>query len=380
MKSIFARTIYTGKAVAANSYVVFNNEKIVGISKSRKGTSAGRFEVITPAFIDAHSHIGMIRAGEPSSEGEANEKLEMIMPVPDALDSVMMDDSAFTDSIEAGILYSCVVPGSGQVIGGRSAFIRNYGRNTTEALVARVGVKAAMGYNPQWDKSKPGQRPVTRMGALSLLRRKLHDVRLKVAKRKRARGRKKDDVEFSAEEEVLAQLLSRKERLRVHVHKIDDIAALLRLVDEYKLDITVEHTCDVNDDHIYRELKKRKIPVIYGPLDALAYKVELKHESWRNINALIKSGVKYGLMTDHPVILQRTLLMTLRHFLRCGLSKQDAIELISRKNAEVLGVDDHLGTLARGKWASFACWNGDPFDLANHVVAAYGEGKQLLSE
>ena len=68
------------------------------------------------------------------------------------------------------------------------------------ALVARVGIKAAMGYNPQWDKSKPGQRPVTRMGALSLLRRRLHDVKQKLAKRDKSRGKKKDDIEFGAEE------------------------------------------------------------------------------------------------------------------------------------------------------------------------------------
>ncbi|MBC7317055.1 MAG: imidazolonepropionase, partial [Chloroflexi bacterium] len=104
-------------------------------------------------------------------------------------------------------------------------------------------------------------------------------------------------------------------------------AALLRFVDEFHLDITVEHTCDVHEEATYRELKERGIPVVYGPLDSLAYKVELKHENWRNLRYLLASGVTFGLMTDHPVILQRTLLLTLRWFLRAGLNKQQALEI-----------------------------------------------------
>lgn len=379
MNCVYGKTIYTGKDVAKDSYVVFAGKKVTGVRKRPRGKVLGKFPVITPAFIDAHSHIGLVRKGEPSFEGEAGERLDMIMPVPDVLDSVLMDDESFRDSIEAGVLYSCVVPGSGQIIGGRSAVIRNYARNTTEALVARAGLKGAMGYNPSRDRSEPGKRPFTRMGVLSLLRRKLHDVRTKMARRRKARGRKKDEITFNAEEEVLRDVLTGKERLRIHVHKIDDIAALLRLVDEYGLKLTLEHTMDVYDAHIFEELRRRKIPVVYGPMDALAYKVELKHESWRNVKHLIASGVEYGLMTDHPIVLQHTLLFALRHFLRCGMSKQEAIELITRKNAKILGVDRVVGTLAAGRWASFVCFNGDPFDLASYPTRVYAEGEPIFS-
>ena len=380
MNSVYGKMIYTGKRVVKDSYVVFAGKKVTGVTERARGKVVGKFPVITPAFIDAHCHIGLVRKGEPSIEGEAGERLDMIMPVPDVLDSVMMDDASFKDSIEAGVLYSCVVPGSGQIIAGRSAVIRNYARNTTEALVARAGLKGAMGYNPSRDRTEPGKRPFTRMGVLSLLRRKLHDVRTKMARRRKARGKKKEEITFNAEEEVLRDILTGKERLRIHVHKIDDIAAFLRLIDEYGLQVTFEHTMDVHDPHIFEELKKRKIPVVYGPMDALAYKVELKHESWRNVRHLIASGVEYGLMTDHPIVLQHTLLFALRHFLRCGLSKQDAIELVTRRNAKVLGVEGMLGTLARGKWASLVCWSGDPFDLTRYPVKVYAEGEPIFQE
>ena len=380
MNCIHGKTVYTGRGVIRDAYLAFDGGKIAGVSRSPRGKVLGRFAAITPAFIDAHAHIGMARAGEPNQEAEYNDKLDNISAVPDALDSVMMDDTSFRDSVEAGVLYTCVVPGSGNIIGGRSAVIRNYGRDTTEAFIARAGIKGAMGYNPASDKTRPGQRPLTRMGALSLLRSRLHDVRLKIAKQARARGKAKADVTFSAEETIFRDILLGKERLRMHVHKIDDVAALLRLADEFRLRLCVEHTCDVHDAHIYEELRRRKIPVVFGPLDSFSYKVELKHENWRNIRHLIASGVQFGLMTDHPFILQTTLLMTLRWFLRCGLTREQAVALITRRNAEILGVDRLLGTLARGKWASFSAWNGDPFDLGSWPVGVWGEGKQLYSE
>ena len=380
MNCIYAKLMYTGKSVLRNVYLVFNGENIVRISKSEEGTLLGTFAVLTPAFIDAHSHIGMNRAGEPSAEAEGNEHMAPILALTDALDSVQIDDTALREAVEMGVLYSCVVPGSGNIIGGLSAVIRNYAKNTTEALITRAGVKAAFGYNPMSTQSWKGERPSTRMGAIATLRSKLDEVRQKVEKYRKAKGEKKQEIVFSAAEVVLRDVLSGKHILSVHANKIDDIAELLRLVDEFKLKVTVEHAMDVHQPEIFLELKKRGIPVTYGPVDAFAYKVELKHENWRNIHHLLESGVKYGLMSDHPVTPSRQLLLQTRWFIRAGLSKQQAIEILSRNNAELLGIDRMLGTLEEGKWASFTCWNGDPFDLASYPVAVYGEGELLFSE
>ena len=380
MNSIFAKTVYTGRKIVSDAYVVFSGHKFSGIFKKAKGDVVGRFSVVTPAFVDPHSHIGMARAGEPSEHGEANEQAESILALADALDSVQMDDRAFKDAVEMGVLYSCVVPGSGNIIGGKSAVIRHYAKNSTDALIARAGLKSAFGFNPMKTNTWKGKRPTTRMGAFSILRAKLDDVRQKVAKRRRAKGSKKQDIQFSAEENVLKDVLAGKTRLRAHVHKIDDIAALLRLVDEFKIKIVVDHAGNVHKPEIYQELKRRKIPVVYGPIDSFAYKVELKHENWRNLRHLIKSKVEFGLMSDHPVTLARQLMLQTRWFMRAGLSKQDAVELISYKNARILGIDDRLGTIEKGKWASFSCWSGDPFDLENYPQAVYGEGQLLFSD
>jgi imidazolonepropionase-like amidohydrolase len=386
VKSVFAETLYTGDEVVRNVHLVFEGKLVKDVCKEVKGEFLGKFSVITPAFIDAHCHIGMERAGEPGSEGEANEHMDSLLFLADALDSVQMDDSAFRDSVELGVLYSCVMPGSGNIVGGRTAIIRNYGRTTSEALIARSGIKAAFGYNPMSTREWKGTRPHTRMGALSLLRARLDQVKGKMetapkggGSRTRGKAAAAASV-LTAEEEVIRSLLTGAQGLRVHVHKIDDIACLLRLQEEFGIRVTVDHASDVNDGHIYAALKERGIPVVFGPLDAFAYKVELKHESWRNVRHLLESGVDFGLMTDHPVIPQRNLFLELRWFLRCGLNRQDAVEIVTRRNAQILGVSDFLGTLDKGKWASFSCWNGDPFDVTRYPVKVFGEGAVVFEE
>jgi imidazolonepropionase-like amidohydrolase len=377
---VFGEKIYTGKSLVKNAYLVFNGQRIVGVTKTKRGELLGNYPVVTPAFIDAHSHIGVVRAGEPSVEAEANEHMDTVLALADVLDSVQMDDQAFRDAVELGVLYSCVLPGSGNIIGGRSAVVRHYAKNSTEALVCRAGVKAAFGHNPMATQDWKGTRPSTRMGALAILRKRLDQVRQAMDKHRRARGKKKDDIVFSAEDKVLRDLLTKREVLRAHVHKTDDIALVLRLADEFKLNVSVEHAMDVAQPEIFEALRKQRIPVVYGPLDAFPYKVELKHYSWRNIRYLLQSKVSFGLMSDHPVTPAGSLLIQTRWFLRAGLTKQQALEMITRQNADILGLTSILGSLQKGRWASFVCWNGDPFDLTRYPVAVYGEGALVFSE
>lgn len=380
MKSIHGKTVYTGNERLQDACIVFEGRRITAVSATPQGEMLGSYPVITPAFIDPHSHIGLHRAGEPGEEAESNDRMDSIQALPDALDSVQMDDIAFRDAIEAGVLYSCVMPGSGNILGGQSAVIRHYGADTSQALVARAGIKAAFGYNPRATTEWKGTRPTTRMGAAALLRGKLDEVRQKLHRFRAVNAEKRREISFSVEEAIYRGLLERRLRLRAHVHKIDDIAALLRLTDEYQLDVSVEHAGDVHRPEIFRSLARRKIPVVYGPVDSFAYKVELRNENWRNIRLLIDSGVQFGLMTDHPVVICRQLFLQTRWFLRCGLSRKQAVALVTVENAKILGIDRLLGSLQPERWASFVCWNDDPFQLGSYPIAVFGEGQLLFAD
>ena len=371
IKSVFAKTLYTGEKLLRNKYINYKDNLITGVSEEPQGSVAGKYEAVTPSFIDAHCHIGMFRAGEPPNEADVNDHLDSILPLADALDGVLMDDSAFQDSIEYGVLYSCVLPGSGNIIGGMSAVIRNYGSDTNDAFICRAGLKAAFGFNTMspYSREKKGRRASTRMGCAALLRSEFHKII----------NLKKGDS-LTVEQQVLKDVLDRKTVLRVHVHKSDDIASLLRIVDEFNLRITVEHACDVYKKETFDELAKREIPVIVGPIEGIGTKVELRHMNWRNLKLVIESGVEFGVMTDHDVNPQCNLFYTTRHLIRCGLTPLGAVNAITSGNARILGIDEHLGSLEKGKWASFTCWNGDPFSILSYPVKVIGEGKVLFDE
>lgn len=376
MKNVFGKLIYTGNGIVKDSYIIFSGKEIKEISKVPKGKNVGKYEVITPAFIDAHAHIGMERAGEPSNEGEANEYMDSVLFTLDALDSVQMDDTSFNDSVRNGVLYSCVLPGSGNIVGGKCVIIRNYSKNTNDAFIKYGGIKAAFGYNPMSTVEWKGRRPSTRMGVVGILRNELNMGKkiIELIKKK-----KKIVYEISPKDESIIELLKRKERLRIHVHKEDDMSAILRLQKEFNLDVTIEHAGNFNTVEAFKELGKKKLPLVYGPVDSFPYKTELKNEGIDNIKKLIESKIEFGLMSDHPVILQRNLFLQMRYFLMYGMKKEECIKIITKNNAKILKINDVLGTLEKGKWASLVCWNGDPFSLENYPIKVIAEGEEVKS-
>ena len=380
MKAVRAEVLYTGRPGEAlkDVYVTFKEKTILGVTKERpKDSEIIEAKVVTPAFIDAHCHIGMARHGEPQDERETNERYDSIIPYADALYSVYLDDRSFRESIEHGVLYSCILPGSGNIVGGKGVIIRNFGVDVEEALIGYAGIKAALGYNPRSTIDWKGTRPYTRMGAVALLRKWLEKARDSL---KLVEQGKKSLEEIDPEVRYLIPVIKGEERLRVHVHKPDDVAGLLMLRKEFGLKLTVEHLCDVDKRVTFEKLKKENIPIVYGPIDAFAYKTELKHECWRNVKHLIDVRPLFGLMSDHPVILQRNIFLQLRFFRRYGMSKSECISLLTLNNAKILGIDDRLGTIEGGKWASMVLWNGDPFSLDSYPVAVIGEGKTLYEE
>ncbi|MCK5760908.1 MAG: amidohydrolase, partial [Candidatus Delongbacteria bacterium] len=130
---IKAKVLYDGKTKYQNKTIVVEGNKIVEVSsKKMKADYEG---YVTPAFIDAHSHIGMFRDGEPMGESEGNDISRQFMPTNDPLNSIYFDDRAFKDAVDFGVLYSCVVPGSGNLMGGRAKVIRHFVNNVKDAEI-----------------------------------------------------------------------------------------------------------------------------------------------------------------------------------------------------------------------------------------------------
>jgi imidazolonepropionase-like amidohydrolase len=377
MEAVKANLLYdgTGNKPRKNCWILFDRE-VKGITDTKPDAEIIGEGVVTPAFVDGHCHMGMVRSGEPEEEEESNEEMGTMTPLADALNSVYMDDSSFRDSVEWGVLYSHIMPGSGNILGGKTVFVRNYAADIEEALVKRIGMKSALGFNPRATTEWKGKRPTTRMGAVAMLREEF----LKAQKEQKlvsTRKKRKEEVEPFTEE--IIKILKRKLPLIAHVHRADDLIVLSNLVEEFGIKVIANHCGDVNSNELWAKLRKRNIPVIYGPIDAFPYKTELKHMNWRNLQGLMETGPKFGLMTDHPVTQQRTLPLQIRYPMRLGMSGAEAISLITKRNADILGVNE-VGSLEKGKWASLIVWKGDPFSLGNYPKLVIGEGKVLHEE
>ena len=380
MKVIKSRLLlFDGIDEKRDCFIGFENDEIkyVGNSQPKENSEIiAEGIVVTPAFIDSHSHIGMVRSGEPDKEEEANEHMNSVYPLANALHSIYMDDPSFKESVESGVLYSTVLPGSGNIIAGNAVLIRNFVQDISQAHIMDVGIKAALGYNPRSTVDWKGNRPSTRMGAVALLRENFIKAR-KIQKLLETEKKVIDEVEPLTE--LFMDILSNKLKMMVHVHKEDDIMVLLQLIKEFGIKVIANHCVDVHREEVFTALKASSVPVIYGPMDSFPYKVELKHESWRNAEKLLNSGAKFSIMSDHPVILQRNILYSLRHLLRFGLSKADAISKISKEAAEIIGAQN-IGQVRAGFKASIVVWNGDPFSLSSYPILVIAEGRTVYEE
>jgi imidazolonepropionase-like amidohydrolase len=399
---ISAEVLFDGRKKMEDCSVVVEGKKIVDVVKKKMKSDYHGF--VTPGFIDAHSHIGMDREGEPWTESETNDTLAQILPVNDPVNSIYFDDRAFKDAVDFGILYSCVVPGSGNLLGGKAKVIRNFMPNRKNAVIKDYGYKMALGFNPRSTTDWKGDRPNTRMGVYALLEQKFDDVLNKRdkaelkkqislhklsqdAKEKKFSKKEQDFQKKAIEEEYLhtfkpaekavIELLDGKKTAKVHVHKEDDVLYLIELVSKYGIKATADHTGDVFHVEVFNDLANANIPIVYGPLGSVGYKVELKHAYYQNAGLLMKSRAFYGLMTDHPVIWAPALRDSLKFFLIAGMSPEEAISLITFKNAKILGIDDQLGSVEAGRTASLLVWDRHPLGLAAFPKMVMAEGKVI---
>jgi len=393
---IHAKTLISDCKTIADRWVVIEGDTITEVSKKRmKASYSG---IVTPAFVDPHSHIGMFRAGEPGSEAEGNEILSQIQPLHDPVRSVYFDDTAFRDAVDFGVLYSCIMPGSGNLFGGKSKVIRNFASHVGECQLHDFGYKMALGYNPRSTGAWKGDRPNTRMGIYALLERHFDDVLLREKRALTARERKREELsrkklskaertrelellerefdnEFTPDDRAILEVVHGRRPVKIHVHKEDDVLYLLHLVDKYGLKVSAEHTGDVFNQEIFEMLRDAGIPVIYGPLGSHAYKVELRNARYQTAEKLMKSGVTFGLMTDHPVIHASLLRDSLRYFLIYGMPTATAVNLISQVNATLVGVGDRLGSVTPGKLGSVLVWDRDPLHLSAIPKVVVAEGR-----
>jgi imidazolonepropionase-like amidohydrolase len=127
-------------------------------------------------------------------------------------------------------------------------------------------------------------------------------------------------------------------------------------------------------------LKEHNIPVILQRLHRLPFRSgsDVDHP-YRLPYLLKKAGLTVGLGYDRSEPMgARNLPFQAGTAAAYGLSKEEALQMVTLNNAKVLGIDKKVGSLEKGKQATIVVSKGDLLDmLGNKVEHAFIQGKQL---
>ena len=127
-------------------------------------------------------------------------------------------------------------------------------------------------------------------------------------------------------------------------------------------------------------LKDNNIPVILARLHRLPYRTGTDVDQPYKLPYLLKkAGLTVGLAYDRSEPMgARNLPFQAGTAAAYGLSKEEALQLVTLNNAKILGIDKKVGSLEKGKQATLVISKGDLLDmLGNQVEQAFIQGKQL---
>ncbi|MDD3411456.1 MAG: amidohydrolase [Eubacteriales bacterium] len=321
---------------------------------------------VLPGLIDAHSHIGISEEKAGKQGDDCNEGTNPLTPCLRAIDAINPMDSAFHNALAAGVTGAMIGPGSSNPIGGQFAFLKTVGRRVDDMVVlAPAAVKLAFGENPKVNYGLNGNLPSTRMGIASLIREELF-----LAKRYFDAGQSGD---FG--KECYRALFEGKIPLKAHAHRTDDIFTAIRIAEEFGLGLTLDHC---TEGHLIApQIAESGFPAIVGPSLASRSKNEVSQSDFKTAGVLHKAGVLVALTTDHPVSRIQYLPLCAALAAKEGLGEREALRAITINAARICRVDKRLGSLAVGKDADLAVFEGDPLTIAATVRATVIGGEAV---
>lgn len=356
--------IITPGGIIKAGLVLTRNAKIEYVGSYKRPSRGVYVEIdavgltVSPGLIDAHTHLGVYAEGTGAPGEDGNEMSDPVTPHVRAIDGIDATDKAFEEARQAGITTVMITPGSANVIGGSVCAVKTCGDTADEMTIdSDIGQKMATGENPKRVYGGQHKAPMTRMGIAALIRNAL----VEADNYKKKRAKKKSDAPRDLKMESLIAVLEGRLPARVHAHKADDIVTAIRIADEFRLKIVIEHGTEAYK--IADLLAKRKIPVNIGPSTSSRSKIELRDLVRDNAVRCMKAGVRVSLITDHPVIPIQELRHEAVKLVRDhGADMAVVFNAITSNPALTLGLERRIGSIERGKDADLALFNAHPLD------------------
>jgi imidazolonepropionase-like amidohydrolase len=344
--------------------------------------ASGRF--VIPGIVDTHSHIGISPVPAVPAHADTNERSGPINPQLRASDSIWPADPGIRMAVAGGITTANIMPGSSNVIGGQTAYVKLRGSTIEEMLIAGAigGLKMANGENPIRAYGSRNQTPMTRMAIAALARQAFLDAQAYQAEKDAWQRKNRREREESSPpkvdlgKEALLQALRGERIVHHHAHRADDIIAVVRLADEFGLRVVIQHGTEA--DKVASLLAERNIPVSLIVIDAPGGKHETVNLSIESAGRLEQAGVRVAIHSDDSIVSSRFLIREAALAIRGGMSERAALEALTIRAAEMLDLGGRVGSLERGKDADFVVMSGPPFALESRVLETWIDGEKVF--
>lgn len=358
--------VYTmADAGVVKADILVENSKIAAIGENLSAETvidaAGK--VVTPGFVDAHSHIGGITDLTPLGE-DLNEITNPLTPELDAYYGINPKDKCFGYAIEQGITTSCLIPGSANVVCGWGMAYKSAGEH--RLIKDPVALKAAMGINPKGCYAAKKMAPMTRMAIANLMKKYLRDVKDYMAKKAAAGDDATKLPPYDLGLEHGIPVIEKKIPLKVHSY-MHDMMTLLEIAKEFDILVTMDHAQGASD--FADELADPHVKgVVFGPTCEPLFPGEGGKLDYECCKMLDDRGVNVAVMTDGPVTAINMLLYEIGEAVRKGMDPVRALGMVTVNAARILGIEDRVGSLAVGMDADILVWSALPSLAADAVL------------
>ncbi|MEQ1497481.1 MAG: amidohydrolase [Novosphingobium sp.] len=340
----------------------------------------GTGKFVTPGVIDVHSHLGVYPSPSVDAHSDGNEMTDPTTPQVWAEHSVWPQDPGFSRAIANGGVTSLqVLPGSGNLMGGRSVVLKNVYARTVQAMKfpgAPYGMKMACGENPKRVYGAKGRTPSTRMGNFAVNRETWIKAQEYRAKRDAGKLESRDLAM-----ETLAGVLAGDILIQNHCYRADEMAQVLDMAREFGYKVTAFH-------HAVEAYKIGDLLKAAGTCSAVwadwwGFKMEAYDGIPENAGILWKAGACVVIHSDDENGIQRLNQEAAKaqgDARRAGINIPDAdvIGWFTYNAAKAVGVEKMTGSLAAGMMGDVVLWNGNPLSTYTRPEKVWIDGALLF--
>ena len=365
--------------------ILFENGKITAIGKSvkkPKGTKTLdlKGKHVFPGMIESHSHMGLTEIAAVRATNDFSETGE-VNPNVKALVSVNPDNVIIPVTRANGVLFALTAP-SGGLISGKSAVIQLDGWTYED-----LAIKSETALHITWPSQTLSSRRRARMTEKEIKEaeanraKQLHKIRDLFDQSRAyrdARAAKDATQKYDARLEAMIDVVDGKLPMMIRANKAAEIQSAIAFGVEQKLKVIILGGYDA--EQCAGLLKEHDVPVIISAVYRLPQRRDEGYDSSYSLPLrLEKAGVKYCISgTDRSETWNaRTLPYHAATAVGFGLSKEEAMKSITLYAAEILGVDDRIGSLEVGKDASMFITDGDPLETTTKTLSAFVQGRKV---